>query len=287
LCIPAHVDRPSYSIIANLGFIPPDLEIVGVEISHLFGPKEARVRFPQLERYTLVANGDAHRLKDMAKRTTLKMAEATTAELSLALAGEGGQERVGGWNSVSEMPLTLWIENAHQSLLGAGSGLAPEEVRGDVVRTFQTEEQFFIILASGPQGGAEGKAKAAPIADRVASMLEQGASLDTVVATILAALPNGEHVPFSILQVLGGCQAHLVECDAPPLFLTRGGRLVLLPVLEDISHGRLVRECRFLLEDGDHLAMVSEGYIRAKGWSRRWGVEGHRHLHPALDGHRV
>ena len=62
-----------------------------------------------------------------------------------------------------------------------------------------------------------------------------------------------------------------MECDAPPLFLTRGGRLVLLPVLEDISHGRLVRECRFLLQDSDHMAMVSEGYIHAKGWSRRWG----------------
>ena len=167
--------------------------------------------------------------------------------------------------------MRLWIENAHQSLVGAGFALAPKEVCGDVVRTFQTEEQFFAILVSGPQGGAEGKAKATLIADRAASMLEQGAPLDTVVESILVALPSGEHVPFSILQVLGGCRAHLVECDAPPLFLTRDGQLVLLPVLEDISHGRLVRECRFLLQDGDHMAMVSEGYIHAKGWSRRWG----------------
>jgi len=170
---------------------------------------------------------------------------------------------VGGWDSVSEVLLSLWIENAHQSLVKSG-----KEVCGDVVSTFQTEEQFVAVLASG----AEGKAKAMPIADEAVSMLEQGASLDTVVGSLLAALPNGEHVPFSILQVLGGCRAHLVECDAPPLFLTRGGRLVLLPVLEDISHGRLVRECRFLLQDGDHMAMVSEGYIHAKeGWSQRWG----------------
>jgi hypothetical protein len=162
--------------------------------------------------------------------------------------------------------LSLWIENAHQSLVKAG-----KEVCGDVVRTFQTEEQFFVILASGPQGGAEGRAKATPIADKAASMLKQGMSLDTVVESLLAALPTGEHMPLSILQVLGGCRAHLVECDAPPLFLTRGGRLVLLPVLENISHGRLVRECRFLLQDGDHIAMVSEGYIHVKGWSRRWG----------------
>jgi len=91
LCIPSHVDRPTYSLLANLGFIPPDLGIVGVEISHLVGPKEARARFPQLEHYSLVASGDAHRLKEMARRTTLKMAEATVAELGLALAGEQGR----------------------------------------------------------------------------------------------------------------------------------------------------------------------------------------------------
>jgi len=94
LCIPAHVDRPAYSIIANLGFIPPNLGIAGVEISHLVSLKEARTRFPQLERYSLMAGSDAHRLKDMASRTTFKMAEATVAELALAFVGEEGR---GAW----------------------------------------------------------------------------------------------------------------------------------------------------------------------------------------------
>jgi hypothetical protein len=89
LCIPAHVDRPMYSIIANLGFIPPDLAIPGAEISHLLGSKEARSRFPQLARYGLIADGDAHRLNEICRRTTLKMAHRTTAELALALAGVG------------------------------------------------------------------------------------------------------------------------------------------------------------------------------------------------------
>lgn len=89
LSIPAHVDRPAYSLIANLGFIPPDLDIPGVEISHLLGPKEARIRFPQLARYGLIGNSDAHRLGDMRRRTTLKVAHRTVAELALALAGIG------------------------------------------------------------------------------------------------------------------------------------------------------------------------------------------------------
>jgi PHP family Zn ribbon phosphoesterase len=91
LCIPAHVDRPSYSIIANLGFIPPNLGITGVEISHLMGPEEARARFPELAHYSLVASGDAHRLREMSGRTTLKMEAATVSELSMTLAGEGGR----------------------------------------------------------------------------------------------------------------------------------------------------------------------------------------------------
>lgn len=89
LCIPAHVDRPAYSLIASLGFIPPNLEIPGVEISHLLGPKEARARFPQLARYGLIADSDAHRLSEMRRRTTLKLAHRAVAELALALAGVG------------------------------------------------------------------------------------------------------------------------------------------------------------------------------------------------------
>jgi len=162
--------------------------------------------------------------------------------------------------------LSLWVETAYHSLVKAG-----EEVCGDVARTFQTEDRFFAILASGPGGGAGGAARATLIADRAAAMLERGTSPDAVVEAVLVALPNGEHAPFSILQVLEGWRAYVVECDAPPLFLTRRGQLVLLPVLEEVSHGRLVRTCQFSLQDGDHVAMVSEGYIRARGWSRRWG----------------
>ena len=171
---------------------------------------------------------------------------------------------MGGWYLLGEVALRLWIECAHHSLFSG-------EACSDAVRTFQTEGHFFAILASGPRGDVERSVEAASVVDDAASMLEQGTSLDKVVETVLDALPDGEHVPLAIFQVLEGNKAHVVECDAPPLFLTRGGQLVLPPVLEDICHDRLVRTCRFTLQDGDHMAMVSEGYIHAKGWSRRWG----------------
>lgn len=147
--------------------------------------------------------------------------------------------------------LKLWIESAHESRVETG---------GDAIRTFQTKEQFFAVVVSGLQ---------IDLAKTAVSMLEK-TPLGTVVENMLAALPGGVHVPFAILQVLGN-QASLVECDAPPLFMTRGGDLVLLPVVEEEAHGRLIRTCEFSLQDGDHVAMVSEGYIRTKGWSRQWG----------------
>jgi len=170
---------------------------------------------------------------------------------------------MGRWISVGEDFLRLWIESAHQSRVRTDA-----EMCSNAISTFQTEERFFAIIVSGA-GRVEGGAT--PIADRAACMLEQETPLDTVVETLLAALPKGEHVPFSMLQVLEGNRAYLIDCDAPPLFMIRDGRLVVLPVIEEESHGHWVRRCEFLLQDGDHIAMVSEGYIRIKGWSRQWG----------------
>ena len=158
--------------------------------------------------------------------------------------------------------MRLWIESAHQSLVETGN---------DVIRTFQSEEQFYAVVVSRRLGIGYSALEIAQIADEATSLLDQKTPLSKVVETMLVALPEGKHVPFSILQVLGETRGNLVECDAPPLFMTHSGDLVLLPVVEEESHGHLIRTCEFSLQDGDHLAMVSEGYIRVKGWSRSWG----------------
>lgn len=91
LVIPAHVDRPAFSLLANLGMIPPGLDITAVEITPRLTPAQALERFPQLAGRTLITNGDAHRLSEMAGRTLVRVAEPTLAELKLALAGVDGR----------------------------------------------------------------------------------------------------------------------------------------------------------------------------------------------------
>ena len=165
----------------------------------------------------------------------------------------------------SPFAIRLWIETAHQSLPRAG-----EEVCGEAVRTFQTEDRFLVILASSPQSGAEGVARAAATAERALEMLQAGDTPDGVAETFIVAPPAGGGGTFSILQVLGGDQAHLVECEALPLCLIRRGEVEFLPLSEEVVHGRLLRECRFRLRDADYLAMVSQGYLRPRGWGWGW-----------------
>lgn len=60
--IPAHLDRGSYSMISNLGFISPDLSINTVEFSPQADIEGFLRVHPQLKKYRHVVNSDAHEL---------------------------------------------------------------------------------------------------------------------------------------------------------------------------------------------------------------------------------
>jgi len=92
ICIAAHVDRPSYSLLSVLGFIPPGLDLAAVEISARTTPEEACRRFPQLINYPVVVSGDAHRLNEIIARTIFVIEEPSITELSLALGKRRGRK---------------------------------------------------------------------------------------------------------------------------------------------------------------------------------------------------
>ncbi|MCL6431585.1 MAG: histidinol-phosphatase, partial [Anaerolineae bacterium] len=89
LCIPAHVDRPANSLLVNLGFVPPGLDVPGLEVSPRVAVNEFRKANPELARFGLVCSGDAHRLSELVKRTLVVSRAATVRELRQALRGEG------------------------------------------------------------------------------------------------------------------------------------------------------------------------------------------------------
>jgi hypothetical protein len=93
LAIPAHVDRPHNSLLANLGFVPRDAGIEALEISHNITPQIARGRFPELAtgRYPLIQSGDVHHLDGFCTSTVFVLGAPTIQEIRLALAGRAGR----------------------------------------------------------------------------------------------------------------------------------------------------------------------------------------------------
>ena len=71
ICIPAHVDRASFSIISNLGFIPDDLNIKAIEISKNETESSFISKFPLLKNFRIIKASDAHYLFDISERENL------------------------------------------------------------------------------------------------------------------------------------------------------------------------------------------------------------------------
>jgi PHP family Zn ribbon phosphoesterase len=91
LAIPAHVNRAAFSLIANLGFVPPNVPFDALEISRHITPDQARQKYPQLKNYPLIQNGDVHFLADFLGANRCLMAHPTIAELKLALHNQQGR----------------------------------------------------------------------------------------------------------------------------------------------------------------------------------------------------
>ena len=91
LAIPAHVDRPVYSLLANLGFVPRDVPFHALEISPHTTPAAARDRLSELVDTPLIQSGDVHHLDGFASTTVFNMARPTLSEIKLALQGKQGR----------------------------------------------------------------------------------------------------------------------------------------------------------------------------------------------------
>jgi hypothetical protein len=92
ICISSHVDRPSYSLIGQLGFIPEDLHLDAVEVSYRVPLDKALTEVPGIKNYPCVTSSDAHFLSDIGQTwTEFILAAPTLQEIRMALAGTEGR----------------------------------------------------------------------------------------------------------------------------------------------------------------------------------------------------
>ncbi|MFW5708427.1 MAG: PHP domain-containing protein [Bacteroidota bacterium] len=95
LFIPAHIDRPKYSLTSQLGFVPPGIKADALEISKHTTVDQMLTKFPYLKDYTFISNSDAHMPDQLGTNCTLfHLQDLSFAEIRMALKGEKGRKAV-------------------------------------------------------------------------------------------------------------------------------------------------------------------------------------------------
>ena len=99
LAILAHVDRPSFSYLAVLGFIPDELEADAVEISARATEEQAMAIMGKYPSRTFLKSSDSHRLSEMdaARCSVMALEEPSFEEVKMALLRIGGRKVMAEW----------------------------------------------------------------------------------------------------------------------------------------------------------------------------------------------
>jgi hypothetical protein len=92
LAIASHIDRESFSVISQLGFIDPDTPLDALEVTRQTGIQGARIKYPELARFPFIESSDAHFIKDIGQGTTTMFLErGTISELRMAFEHRDGR----------------------------------------------------------------------------------------------------------------------------------------------------------------------------------------------------
>jgi hypothetical protein len=93
LFVPAHIERPMYGIVNQLGFIPDDLNCDGLGIMRQSNESEIRKKYRLPNDTALIKASDAHDLEEIGSGTTIfELEEPTFQEIRMALHGIDGRK---------------------------------------------------------------------------------------------------------------------------------------------------------------------------------------------------
>ncbi|MDQ2178258.1 PHP domain-containing protein [Marinifilum sp. D714] len=93
LFIPAHINKMMNSIISQLGFLPPDLNVDALELSHHITKEEFLKKNKYLSKYNFIKSSDAHYIENIGNTwTNFFMEDLSFEEVRKALRAEEGRK---------------------------------------------------------------------------------------------------------------------------------------------------------------------------------------------------
>jgi len=143
-----------------------------------------------------------------------------------------------------------------------------EELCGDSVEVYRTEESTIVVLSDGLGSGVKANILSTLTTKIAVNMIKQKVPIDDVVETIVNTLPVCKvrklaYSTFSILIVSNSGEVNLVEYDAPPVIkVDKGGITPVITRKKGIA-GKFIGEARITLAENDLLILVSDGVTQA------------------------
>ncbi len=143
-----------------------------------------------------------------------------------------------------------------------------EELCGDKVEVRMNADSFIMVLADGLGSGVKANILSTLTSTIISEMMCEGASVEDVVETITATLPECQerhvaYATFTILQVDYDGQAKLVEFDNPPAIVLRNNQSLDLERHSIQIGNRTIKISDFKVEEDDFIVFYSDGIIHA------------------------
>ncbi len=92
IAIAAHIDRESFSVMGQLGFIDESINFDALEVTRVTGLGGAGKKYPELSHYSFIVSSDSHFLKDVGTAVTrLVLDQISVPEIKMAFKGENGR----------------------------------------------------------------------------------------------------------------------------------------------------------------------------------------------------
>lgn len=143
-----------------------------------------------------------------------------------------------------------------------------EELCGDRVEVFKSEEETFLVMADGLGSGVKANILATLTVKIAMTMLRHGESLEETIDTIMNTLPvcsvrKVAYSTFCMIHIDAQGLCKLIEYHNPPVFYSHQGEILAYESKIEFYGDKEVRISEIQLVEGDYLTIVSDGAIHA------------------------